>query len=104
MIAVVVDVLEVLSIKESSRLVNGVTINERRAELRTDFGILRVKVAPSIIMNEGFNGRAWLSVKPYETTINYQSNSFLKKTLDLVEIIHYNQGEKVKNDYSQLWK
>lgn len=104
MIAVVADVLEVLSVKEYSRVVNGVTINERRAELRTDFGILRIKVAPSITITEGFNGRAWFSVKPFESTINYQNNSFQKKTVDLVEIVHFKQGEKVKNDYSELWK
>lgn len=104
MIAIVAD-LGILRVYEIQREVNGVKITETRAEVRSDFGILKLKIKPSVTINEGFNGRAYISVRPYDANIKYGDNIFVKKLADFSEIIHWEQGTKIVDDeFSSLWK
>lgn len=104
MICLVAD-LQILRVYETSREVNGVKITETRAEVRSDFGILKLKIKSSVTINEGYNGRAYISVRPYDANIKYGDNIFTKKLADFSEVIHWEQGTKITNDeYSSLWK
>lgn len=104
MICLVAD-LDIFRVYETSREVNGIKITETRAEVKSDFGIIKLKIKPSVIITEGYNGRAYISVKPFDANIKYGENSYNKKLADFSEIIHWEQGTKISNDeYSSLWK
>lgn len=104
MICLVAD-LGILRVYETSREVNGVKITEKRCEVRSDFGILKLKIKSSVTITEGFNGRAYISVRPYDANIKYGDNFYTKKLADFSEVIHWEQGSKISDDeFSSLWK
>lgn len=97
------EVNEVISIRESEKIVNGVKVISRWVELSTSTGLIKTKVGNGIEIQEGFAGKAIFILRSINSTVQYSGQRPQPVTYFLPsELIKWEQGNKVNNDVSGL--
>lgn len=97
------EINEVISIRESEKLVNGVRVVSRWVELSTSVGIIKTKIGNGIEISEGYSGKAIFILRSINTTVEYYGQKPQPITYyHPVEMIKWEQGTKVNNDVSGL--
>jgi len=97
------EITEVLSVRESEKLVNGIRVVTRYVELSTSSGTIKVKVSSGIEITEGFSGKAIFLLRSINSTVEYYGQKPQPITYyQPIELIKWEQGQKVNHDVSGL--
>ncbi|MDD2637198.1 MAG: hypothetical protein PHW82_17045 [Bacteroidales bacterium] len=97
------EINEVLSVRESEKLLNGVRVVSRWVELSTSEGIIKTKVGNGIEINEGYSGKAIFLLRSINSTVEFKGQKPQPITYFLPsELIKWEQGQKVNHDVSGL--
>ena len=97
------EVNEVLSIRESEKLINGVKVVTRYVELSTSSGTIKVKASSGIEISEGYSGKAIFLLRSINSTVEYYGQKPQPITYyHPAELIKWEQANKVNHDVSGL--
>lgn len=97
------EISEVLSVRESEKLLNGVRVVTRYVELSTLSGTIKVKASSGIEISEGFSGKAVFLLRSVNSTVEYYGQKPQPVTYFLPsELVKWDQGQKVNHDVSGL--